>query len=143
MRLQGTPDADNGSAKQRSRLKLPVTLVKLISLPVLSSIQYKLIEESAIDGDNMSVASRVSEHYRSGDPSRLTPMEIALSRCSWCPSVAEDEPEQLEDDPTAASWIDEPRCSVDEAINVNSSGFEAIHQPLDSSFEETAVSPIG
>ena len=90
----------------------------------------------------MSVTSRVSEHYRSGDPSQLTPMEIALSRCSWCPSVSEVEPE-LEGDSTSDSWIDEPHGATDDAIDQPSSSLETDHRLLGAAFEEETERAIG
>jgi len=97
---------------------------------------------TVIDGDNMSVSSKVSEHYRSGDPSQLTPMEIALSRCSWCLSASEDEADQLEDDSTAVAWMDEPHRAIGEAIDQQLSSLETDHQQLNISFEEETDSAI-
>lgn len=44
----------------------------------------------------MNQTARASYSNPTGDPSRLTPLEIALSRCSWCPTaLSDDENDEL------------------------------------------------
>jgi hypothetical protein len=43
----------------------------------------------------MNLTARASYSNPTGDPSQLTALEIALSRCSWCPTALPDENDEL------------------------------------------------
>ena len=51
--------------------------------------------ENLQSGDIMNQTARAPYSDQTGDPSRLTPLEIALSRCSWCPTALSDENDEL------------------------------------------------
>lgn len=52
--------------------------------------------------------SSAPDFHRTADPSRLTPLEIALSRCSWCPTASSDAHDDVEDDVNPREALDEP-----------------------------------
>lgn len=51
--------------------------------------------ENLPSGDIMNQTARAPYSDQTGDPSLLTPLEIALSRCSWCPTALSDENDEL------------------------------------------------
>ena len=62
----------------------------------------------------MNQTSRAPFSNRTGDPSHLTPLEIALSRCSWCPTATPEESDEHEELAVTFESYDEPLTSGDE-----------------------------